>query len=86
MVQRTIVLDEESSAILSEFMESEAYPDEATAIQQAFRALKHVNKDYFEKLETLRAEIDKGLNSGIVEGNPFDRIRARHGWPARVAR
>ena len=85
MAEKMVILDEESSAILAKLLEDSRYPDEATVINQAFRALRNHNEEYEERLDLLRWEIDKGFASGIAEGNPFDRIRARHGLPPRVA-
>ena len=84
--QSSIMLDPESSAILESFVSNGCYPDEATAVQQAFRALKHVNKDYEEKLALLRQAIQDGVDSGIAEGDVFARIRERTGLPPRVPR
>ena len=85
MAQTTVILDEESSAILAKLLQDSSYPDEATAVSQAFRLLRNHNEEYEERMDLLRWEIEKGIASGVAEGNPFDRIRARHGLPPRVA-
>ena len=85
VAQKTIILDEESSAILAKLLEEKCYSDETTAISQAFRLLRNHNDEYKERMDLLRWEIEKGFASGIVEGNPFERLREKLGLPARVA-
>jgi len=37
---------------------------------------------YEEKLAKLQAAIDEGDESGVLEGDPFDHVRAKHGLQA----
>ena len=39
--------------------------------------------DEEEKLAALRAAIDEGLASGVVEGDVFERVRQHLGLPSR---
>jgi antitoxin ParD1/3/4 len=65
-------------------VESGKYENASEVVRAALRALDMQERRYEAKLAVLRAAIEDGLRSGIVEGDPFTRIRKKYNWPERT--
>ncbi len=69
-------LPEEAARFVQEQIAAGRFASVETFITAAMDALKERDE---EKRAALRAAIDEGEASGIAEGDPFARVRARHG-------
>jgi len=85
MATITVQLDDEASAFLAQQVSEGRYPDQETAVQGGIRALQQYERDDLERLEYLRCEIQKGIDSGpgLEADEVFRRLRAKHGLPPR---
>ena len=76
MPTRVIDLTPELDSLITSRIEFDLYADANEVISAALRLLKQEEHEFEEKLAVLRAEIQKGLDSGIAEDGVFERIFA----------
>jgi antitoxin ParD1/3/4 len=76
MPTRVIDLTPELDSIITSRLDFDLYKDANEVISAALRLLKQEEHEFEEKLAVLRAEIQKGLDSGIAEDGVFERIFA----------
>jgi antitoxin ParD1/3/4 len=60
------------------------YSNASEVMRSALRVLEREEKDEL-KMERLRSAIQEGLDSGIAEGDVFERIRRKYGLSKKVA-
>jgi antitoxin ParD1/3/4 len=84
MPTRNVNLTEELDRFVSEKVDSGKYENASEVVRAGLRALDMHERRYEAKLAVLRAAIDDGLRSRIVEGDPFTRIRKKYNWPERT--
>jgi antitoxin ParD1/3/4 len=85
MPTRTVDIPEELDSFITASVESGRFSNPTEVVAAALRALQLEEDDYNEKLAALRAAIDKGIASGVAEGDiddVFDRVLARAGQHA----
>jgi antitoxin ParD1/3/4 len=75
MPTRNVVLTDELDRFVLEKVESGRYEDASDVVRAALRILERDERQYEAKLAALRAAIDEGDASGIVQGDPFVRVR-----------
>ena len=85
MPTRNVSLTKELDQFVASRVESGLYANASEVMRAALRGLERDEREYEEKLATLRAAIDKGLASGIAEPGVFSRIRKKYGLPDREA-
>ena len=81
MPTRNVNLTEELDRFVVSKVESGKYENASEVVRAGLRALDMQERRYEAKLAALRAAIDEGLRSGVVEGDPFERIRKKYNWP-----
>ena len=84
MPTRNVNLTEELDSFVVAKVESGRYDNASEVVRAALRTLEREEQEYEAKLAVLRAEIEKGLSSGIAKGDVFARVRRKRGLPARV--
>jgi antitoxin ParD1/3/4 len=84
MPTRNVNLTDELDKFVVSKVESGKYENASEVVRAALRALDMQERRYEAKLAVLRAAIEDGLRSGIVEGDPFTRIRKKYNWPERT--
>ena len=85
MPTRNVSLTKELDEFVASRVESGLYANASEVMRTALRVFERDEREYEEKLATLRAAIDKGLASGIAEPGVFSRIRKKFGLPDREA-
>jgi antitoxin ParD1/3/4 len=75
MPTRNVNLTEELDRFVASEIESGRYENASEVVRAALRTLEHDKQEHEAKLAALRAAIDEGDSSGIVEGDPFKRVR-----------
>ena len=83
MPTRNVSLTKELDEFVASRVESGLYANASEVMRTALRVFERDEREYEEKLATLRAAIDKGLASGIAEPGVFSRIRKKYGLPNR---
>jgi antitoxin ParD1/3/4 len=74
MPTRNVKLTEELDRFVSAKIESGRYEDASEVVRAALRGMEREERWYDAKLAALRTAIDEGDASGIVEGDPFERV------------
>jgi len=77
--------DELDSFVLAK-VGSGRYENASEVVRAALRILEREERRYEAKLAALQTAIDEGDNSGIAEGNSFDRVRHALELPAKPHR
>src|SRR6185437_9083901 len=77
MPTRNINLTNELDQFILTKVEAGRYGNASEVVRAALRTLERDEQQYEIKLKTLRAAIQEGDASGVVEGNPFARVRSR---------
>ena len=85
MPTRNVSLTKELDEFVASRVESGLYANASEVMRTALCVFERDEREYEEKLATLRAAIDKGLASGIAEPGVFSRIRKKYGLPDREA-
>lgn len=85
MPTRNVHLTDELDRFVAEKVQSGLYADASDVMRAALRRLEQEDRESELKLTVLREAIAAGLESGLAEPSSFDRIRARHNLPPRVA-
>jgi antitoxin ParD1/3/4 len=75
MPTRNVNLTNELDSFVLARVESGRYENASEVVRAALRTLEREERQYEAKLAALQTAIDEGDNSGIAEGNPFDRLR-----------
>lgn len=76
MPTRNVNLTDELDRFVLKKVKSGRYENASEVVRAALRTLEREEQEYEAKLTALRAAIDEGDASGVVEGNPFKRVRA----------
>jgi antitoxin ParD1/3/4 len=76
MPTRNVNLTDELENFIQEKVESGRYQNASDVVRSALRTLEREEREYEAKLAALRAAIDEGDASGVLQSNPFERIRA----------
>lgn len=71
-------IDEQFEALIDGLVESGRYKSASDVVRAGLRLVEQREQDYETKLAELRAEIQKGIDSGPAEpvGDMFARIKA----------
>ena len=69
-------LTDELEGFIQAKVESGRYKNASDVVRTALRRLERHEREYEAKLFALRNAIDEGDASGVMDGNPFDQIRA----------
>lgn len=85
MPTRNVNLTPELDHFISSRVESGLYANASEVMRAALRLLEREAQEQHEKMQALRAAIEKGITSGIAEPGAFTRIRARFGLPSEQA-
>jgi antitoxin ParD1/3/4 len=75
MPTRNVNLTDELDSYVSEKIESGRYENASEVVRAALRTLEREERQFEAKLVALRAAIDEGDASGVVEGDSFARVR-----------
>lgn len=76
MPTRNVNLTQELDSFLLALVKSGRYENASEVVRAALRTLEREQRTYEAKLEALRAAIDEGDRSGVVEGDVFGQVRA----------
>jgi len=76
MPTRNVNLTDELESFIQGKVESGRYQNASDVVRSALRTLERDEREYEAKLFALRALIDEGDASGVMDSNPFERIRA----------
>jgi antitoxin ParD1/3/4 len=85
MSTHTVELPEELEKYVSKSVETGRFDDANSVIRAALSTMEREETEYRIKLDALRAEIEKGLASGIADGDiddVFARVRQKVGLPS----
>ena len=74
MPTRNVSLTKELDQYIAAKVEAGLYANASEVMRTALRLLEREEREYEEKLATLRAAIDEGLNSGDAEEGVFERL------------
>lgn len=75
MPTHNVSLTEELDSFVLAKIESGCYKNASEVVRAALGALERAEQHYEAKLAVLRAAIDEGDRSGIVEDDAFARVR-----------
>lgn len=75
MPTRNVNLTDELDRFVLEKVQSGRYENASEVVRAALRNLDREEREYEARMATLRAAIDAGDASGVVEGNAFARVR-----------
>jgi antitoxin ParD1/3/4 len=75
MPTRNVNLTGELDRFVLKKVKSGRYENASEVVRAALRTLEREDREYEAKLATLRAAIDEGAASGVVEGDVFARAR-----------
>lgn len=75
MPTRSVELTEELDRFVLTKVENGSYPDADEVIRAALRKLEIQDQDEEARLLTLRQALVEAQESGIAEGDPFERVR-----------
>jgi antitoxin ParD1/3/4 len=84
MPTRNVNLTKEMDRFIARCVKSGHYANASEVMRSALRLLEREERDD-RKMVRLREAIQKGLDSGIAEGDVFERIRKKHGLSKKVA-
>ena len=85
MPTRNVSLPEKLDQFITAKVESGEFANASEVMRTALRVFERDEREFEEKMASLRAAIDKGLASGIAEPGVFSRIRKKYGLPHREA-
>jgi antitoxin ParD1/3/4 len=85
MPTRNVNLTPELDRFITDKVEAGLYSNASEVMRSALRLLERDEREYEEKLATLRSAIDRGMASGIAEPGVFSRVRRKYKLPAREA-
>ena len=77
MPTRNVNLTPELDQFVLSRVASGRYENASEVVRAALRAMEREEKEFEQKLATLRAAIDEGDASGTFEGDPFEYVRER---------
>ena len=77
MPSRNVNLTDELDSFVLAKVQSGRYENASEVVQAALRTLERDERKDEVGLASLRAAIDEGDASGVAEGNPFARVRAK---------
>ena len=77
MPTRNVNLTDELDSFVSEKIESGRYENASEVVRAALRTMEREERQFEAKLVALRAAIDEGDASGIVQGDSFEDIRQK---------
>jgi len=77
MPTRNVNLTDELDRFVTEKVETGRYGNASDVVRAGLRSLERDEREYEVKLETLRAAIRSGMESGVAPDGVFDRVRAR---------
>jgi antitoxin ParD1/3/4 len=84
MPTRNVNLTEELDGfVLAKVWIVGATKNASEVVRAALRTLEREERRFEAKLAALRSAIDQGDVSGVVEGNPFDRVRRAIKFPKK---
>lgn len=74
----SLTIDDKDQALIESLVESGRYRSAEDVVKAALRLIEKREQDYEAELADLRAEIQKGFDSGPAEdvGDMFERIKA----------
>jgi antitoxin ParD1/3/4 len=75
MPTRNVNLTQELDSFLLARVKSGRYENASEVVRAALRTLEREERTYEAKLEALRAAIDEGDRSGVIEGDVFAQVR-----------
>ena len=75
MPTRNVNLTDALDSFVLAKVESGRYETASEVVRAALRTLEREERRFEAKLAALRTAIDEGDNSGVAEGDPFDRVR-----------
>jgi len=81
---RNVDLTDELDSFVLEKAQSGRYQNASEVVSAALRALEREERQYEIRLANLRAAIDEGDASGMVEGDVFARVRKTLSLPVRA--
>jgi antitoxin ParD1/3/4 len=81
MPTRNVNLTDELDHFVRSKVESGRFENASEVIRAALRSLDRDERQFEVKLARLRAMIDEGDASGIVEGDVFERVREKLNLP-----
>lgn len=76
MPTRNVDLTDELEGFIRERVESGRYQNASDVVRTALRTLAREERESEAKLSALKAAIDEGDASGVMDCNPFERISA----------
>jgi len=76
MPTRNVNLTDELESFIQGKVESGRYQNASDVVRSALRTLERDEREYEAKLFALRALIDEGDASGVMDSNPFESSRA----------
>jgi len=82
MPTRNINLTDELNRFVAKKVKDGRYENASEVVRAGLRSLEREEQQYEAKLAALRAAIDEGDASGIVDGNVFARVRKKLRLPA----
>lgn len=77
MPTRNINLTNELDRFVEAKVRSGRYGNASEVVRAGLRTLEREEQEYEMKLESLRAAIDQGDDSGLAEGDVFARVRKK---------
>jgi antitoxin ParD1/3/4 len=77
MPTRNVSLTDELDKYIEKSVKSGQYANASDVIRAALRTLRQSEKEDRARVEALRTAIQEGFDSGIAEGDVWDRIRRR---------
>jgi antitoxin ParD1/3/4 len=75
MPTRNVNLTQELDSFLLARVQSGRYENASEVVRAALRTLEREERVYEARLEALRAAIDEGDRSGVVDGDVFAQVR-----------
>jgi antitoxin ParD1/3/4 len=77
MPTRNVNLTDALDSFVLAKVESGRYENASEVVRAALRTLEREERRFEAKLAALRKAIDEGDDSGVAEGNSFERVRRR---------
>ena len=85
MPTRNVNLTPELDQFISTKVDAGMYANASEVMRAALRLLERDEREHQEKLNALRAAVDRGLAGGVARPGVFLRIRKKHHLPPREA-
>lgn len=82
MPTRNVNLTVELDRFVLKKVKTGRYENASEVVRAALRTLEREERQYEAKLAALRAAIDDGDASGLIEGDAFERVRKSLNLPA----